>query len=295
MSSATAADIAYASDVPLITTPAVAHVGVYVVDFKRFNVEEGTVEAMFYLNIRSDTNVSINDLEFMNGRVSSVDVIRNTPVEKNYRIYAIMAVDPNLRYFPFDSHSLPIIIEPKILNEDQLRLMIDQNESGLDEEADIPGWTFTSSNSTITNRSYTAGEVPYSRAVFSNGISRDSTSTILKFFLPICLIIIVSLASLLMKVSSRLGLNASMFLAAVLIHWRVASAIPLVAYATFLDIFMIITYATLVMVLLSGILILKYNEAQDMAKVEQISWWSLRIIPVVSLTMYLLLFLWILV
>ncbi len=65
-----------------------------------------------------------------------------------------------------------------------------------------------------------------------------------------------------MKVSSRLGLNASMFLAAVLIHWRVAAAIPLVAYATFLDIFMIITYATLVMVLLSGIHILKYNEAQ---------------------------------
>lgn len=295
MSSATAADMIQASDVPLITTPAVAHVGVYVVDFKRFNVEEGTVEAMFYLNIRSDTNVSINDLEFMNGRVSSVDVIRNTPFEKNYRIYAVMAVDPNLRYFPFDSHNLPIIIEPKTLNQDQLRLMIDQDDTGLDEEADIPGWTFTSSNYTVTNRSYTAGEVPFSRAVFSNGISRDSTSTILKFFLPICLIVIVSLASLLMKVSSRLGLNASMFLAAVLIHWRVASAIPLVAYATFLDIFMIITYATLVMVLVSGIMIMKYNEANDTARVDQISWWSLRIIPAVSLTLYFLLFVWMIV
>jgi hypothetical protein len=231
----------------------------------------------------------------MNGRVSSVDVIRNTPFEKNYRIYAVMAVDPNLRYFPFDRHNLPIVIEPKTLNEDHLHLVIDQNESGLDEESDIPGWSFTSSGVSVTNRSYSKGEVPYSRAVFSHGISRDSTSTILKFFLPICLIVIVSLASLLMKVSSRLGLNASMFLAAVLIHWRVASAIPLVAYATFLDIFMIITYATLVMVLLSGILILKYNEAQDREKVEQISRWSLRIIPVVSLTLYFLLFVWMIV
>jgi hypothetical protein len=295
VSSATAADIAHASDELIMTPPAVAHVGVYIVDFKRFSVGEGTVEAMFYLNIRSDTNVSISDLEFMNGRVSSVDVIRNTPTEKNYRIYAVMAVDPDLRYFPFDSHNLPIILEPKTLNEDQLSLVIDPGETGLDEEADIPGWTFTSSNSTVTNRSYTAGEIPYSRAVFSNGISRDSTSTILKFFLPISLIIIVSLASLMMKVSSRLGLNASMFLAAVLIHWRVADAIPLVAYATFLDIFMIITYATLVMVLVSGIMILKYNESKDTARAEQISWWSLRIIPVVSLTMYFLLFLWIMV
>ncbi len=115
----------------------------------------------------------------------------------------------------------------------------------------------------ITNQTYVADEVPYSRAVFSYGIERDVASTILKFFLPISLIIIVSLASLLMKVSSRLGLNGSMFLAAVLIHWRIADAIPLVAYATFLDFFMIITYATLVMVLVSGILILKFTEDKN--------------------------------
>jgi len=105
------------------------------------------------------------------------------------------------------------------------------------------------------------------------------------------LIVIVSLSSLLMKVSSRLGLNASMFLAAVLIHWRVADAIPLVAYATFLDIFMIITYATLVMVLVSGILIMKYNESKDTVRLGQVDYWSLRIIPAVSLTLYFLLFL----
>jgi hypothetical protein len=295
VSSATAADIPHASDIPLIQSPAVAHIGVYVVDFKRFNVEEGTVETMFYLNIRSDTNVSISDLKFMNGQVISVDVIQNIPSEKKYRISAVMAVDPDLRYFPFDSHNLSIIIEPKTLSEDQMLLMIDQDDTGLDEQADMPGWTFTSSSSTVTNRSYTPGEVPFSRAVFSHGISRDSTSTILKFFLPISLIIIVSLASLLMKVSSRLGLNASMFLAAVLIHWRVVASIPLVAYATFVDIFMIITYATLVMVLVSGIMIMKYNEANDMARVEQISWWSLRIIPAFSLTLYILLFVWMIV
>ena len=132
---------------------------------------------------------------------------------------------------------------------------------------------------------------PYSRAVFSYGIERDTASTLLKFFLPISLIIIVSLASLLMKVSSRLGLNGSMFLAAVLIHWRIADAIPLVAYATFLDFFMIITYATLVMVLVSGILILKFTEDKNTERVEQVNRWSLRIIPALSISLYFLLFL----
>jgi len=118
----------------------------------------------------------------------------------------------------------------------------------------------------------------------------DTASTVLKFFLPIMLIIIVSLSSLLMKVSSRLGLNASMFLAAVLIHWRVADAIPLVAYPTFLDFFMIITCATLVMVLVSGILILKFTEAKDTAKVDLIHCWSIRIIPLLAIVLYIILF-----
>jgi hypothetical protein len=286
-----AADRANESAPLKITSPAVVHIGVYVVDFKRYSVEEGTVDSTFYLTIRSETNITINDLEFMNGRVTSVDVIRDTSFEKNYRIAAVMAVDPDLRHFPFDNHILPFFIEHKTLDGEHLRFVIEESETGLDEEASLPGWAFTGNRFTITNRSYAAGEVPYSRAVFSYGTIRDSTSTILKFFLPIGLIIFVSLASLLMKVSSRLGLNASMFLAAVLIHWRVVDAIPLVAYATFLDLFMVITYATLVMVLVSGILILRYNEAKDSLRVEQISCWSLRIIPAISLAMYGLLFL----
>jgi hypothetical protein len=82
-----------------------------------------------------------------------------------------------------------------------------------------------------------------------------------------------------------------MFLAAVLIHWRIADAIPLVAYATFLDFFMIITYATLVMVLVSGILILKFTEDKNTKRVEQVNRWSIRIIPALSISLYFLLFL----
>ena len=272
--------------------PAVVQVGVYAVDFNRFSVADGTYEANFYLNLRrSDAPVSIGDIEIMNGHAGSVETVLDTPDEKNYRITATMTADPDLRHYPFDNHTLPIEIEPKLLNEHDLVLAIDRENTGLDTEADLPGWEFTGHDAAITNKSYVAGEVPYSRAVFNYGIRRDSASTILKFFLPIMLIIIVSLSSLMMKVSSRLGLNASMFLAAVLIHWRIADAIPIVAYATFLDYFMIITYATLVMVLVSGILILKFTEAKDPARVELVNRWSIRIIPPLSILLYALLFL----
>lgn len=270
--------------------PEIVQIGVYVVDFNRFSVADGTVESNFYLTLKSDTPVSINDVEIMNGHATSVDTILDTPHKKEYRIVATITADPDLRRFPFDRHTLPIEIEPKLKNEQAMVLVIDPSETGLDSEADLPGWELISTSSAIKNQSYVEGEIPYSRAIFNYGIGRDSPSTLLKFFLPIMLIIIVSLSSLMMKVSSRLGLNASMFLAAVLIHWRVADAIPLVAYATFLDLFMIITYATLVMVLVSGILILKYTEAKDTARVEQINYWSLRIIPPLSISLYCLVF-----
>jgi hypothetical protein len=271
-------------------TPTVVHIGIYVVDFKQFSVEEGTYTTNFYLNLRSDANVSIDDFELMNGHITSIDTITDTPKEKNYRIFGTMTADPDLRLYPFDKHTLPIIIEPKVLTEKDMIFVIDDNNTGLDADANLPGWELTVTDARITNQTYVADEVPYSRAVFSYRIERDVASTILKFFLPISLIITVSLASLLMKVSSRLGLNGSMFLAAVLIHWRIADAIPLVAYATFLDFFMIITYATLVMVLVSGILILKFTEDKNTKRVEQVNRWSIRIIPAISISLYFLLF-----
>jgi hypothetical protein len=273
------------------TAPQVVQIGIYIVDFNRFSVATGTVETDFYLTLKSDTPVSINDFELINGRTTSVDTISDTPHEKEYRINAELTVDPDLRRYPFDQHIIPIEIEPKFNNEQNLVFRIDPAKTSIDPEADLPGWEFIAVSSKVTNKSYVTDEVPYSRAIFDYGIRRDVASTILKFFLPILLLIVVSLSSLLMKTTSRLGLNASMLLAAVMIHWRVVDAIPLVAYTTFLDMFMIITYGTLVMVLISGILTMKCMETKDTVRAEQINRWSLHGIPPLTVTLYCLLFL----
>jgi hypothetical protein len=277
------------------TSPQVVEVGVYIVDFKSFSVEQGTVQANFYLSLRSDAPVSIDDIEFVNGHALSVDTLTDTPDRKYYRIIAGFDADPDLRLYPFDRHLLDMEIESKTRDAGSFRFVIDENATGLDPESDLPGWEYGTTSSSVEIHSYDTDELPYSRAVFATAIKRDTTSTILKFFLPILLIVIVSLSSLLMKVTPRLGLNASMFLAAVLIHWRVADAIPLVAYATFLDFFMIVTYATLVMVLVSGILIMKFTELKDTAKADLVYYWSMRIIPPLSIILYTILFIAILV
>jgi hypothetical protein len=206
-----------------------------------------------------------------------------------------MHTDPDFHRYPFDRHTLPVIIEPRVRNTSEIIFVIDSKTTGFDPLTTFPGWEIGKSRAYVMNNTYGDEEIPFSRAVFSYEISRDSFSTFLKFFIPIMLIILISLSSLLMKVTSRLGLNASMFLAAVLIHWRIADAMPNVSYPTFLDYFMILTYATLMMVLVSGILIIYFSEAKDPVRIEQVNRWSIRIIPALSISLYAVLFLTLLI
>lgn len=271
--------------------PQIVHLGTYVMDFSNYDSREGSFKSSFFVTLTSDRPVNTTDFEMMNGRADTIGLLVDTPNKKYFRVFATLDTEPDFHRFPFDKHTLPIIVEPRLRNTTEMIIVIDNQTTGLDPLASLPGWRFHRSNNYVMNHTYEGEEVPYSRVVFSYDVTRDSLSTFLKFFLPVMLIVIVSLSSLLMKVTSRLGLNASMFLAAVLIHWRIADAMPMVEYATFLDYFMIITYAVLVMVLISGILIMMYNERKQAEMVDRINYWALRVVPAVAITLYIVLFL----
>jgi len=48
------------------------------------------------------------------------------------------------------------------------------------------------------------------------------------------------------------------------------------------------------MVLISGILILKYTDTGETEKVREINFWSIRIIPAITITLYLIVFVFLL-
>lgn len=272
------------------TLPQVVQVGIYVININNFNVGDGSFETNFYLTLKSETPVSLGDIDLVNGQTTSVDPILDTPNDKSYRIFANMNTNPDLHQYPFDQHHLPIEIEPKKYDESRMILTIHKNSTGHEPESGIPGWYLVAEESYNLSKSYGAGETPYSRAVFRYDIRRETTSVILKFFLPILIIIILSLSSLLIRGPSRVTMNASLIIVAVFIHWRISDAIPLVAYATFLDVFMIITYITMALDLLSGVFIQRFTESDNPVCAEKVNFWGIRVIPLFSIILYLLLF-----
>lgn len=275
--------------------PQVISIGTYVLDITNYDARSGTFEINYFGTLTSDRPINMNDFETMNGVADKMVLFSDTPTRKYFRISGSMHTDPDFHRYPFDRHTLPVIIEPRVRNTSEIIFVIDRKTTGFDPLTTFPGWEIGKSRAYVMNNTYGDEEIPFSRAVFSYDISRDSFSTFLKFFIPVMLIILISLSSLLMKVTSRLGLNASMFLAAVLIHWRIADAMPNVSYPTFLDYFMILTYATLMMVLVSGILTIYFSEAKDPVRIEQVNRWSIRIIPALSISLYAVLFLTLLI
>ncbi|WP_319578385.1 hypothetical protein [uncultured Methanospirillum sp.] len=270
--------------------PAVITVGVYVVDFKKFDVQEGTSEVDFYLHLKSGFPITINDIELMNGDITSVDQVHNTTYDKYYRVHATVSTDLTLQNYPFDSETIRIELEPKDLYENEAVLAIDTIKTGMDPSEKIDGWSFVNVSSSIDSQIFPGDGKAYSRATFCYTMKREALSNVLKFFLPIFLIVCISLFSLLMKVTSRLSLNSSMFLAAVLIHWRVVSEIPNLSYGVFLDIFMVITYATLMMVLISGILRIHFTDSGQKERAELVHRVSKWFIPAFCILNYIWLF-----
>ncbi|GAB6285426.1 MAG: hypothetical protein STSR0009_16270 [Methanoregula sp.] len=126
--------------------------------------------------------MTIDDFEIMNGHVTPQETILDTPYVKKYRIAATVTVDPDLRRYPFNVHTLPVILEPKLKNEQAMVVFINETVSGVGPDVDLPGWRFTDTRFFTSNQSYIPDEIPYSRAVFSYTINRDVASTILKSF-----------------------------------------------------------------------------------------------------------------
>lgn len=273
----------------------VVNVGVYVLNVGNFDLSTGSYTVDFYLDLRCNQTCDPSNFEFMNGRATSMSELINTSTEKFYRIQASLSDNIDLKQYPFDSHELPIEMEDAEQTSDQQVYAYDVNNSGVDPAVVLVGWDLTGYNGTVVNHYYVPYDQTYSRFIFNIDIQRIFLAAILKTFLPVVFIVIVGLLALLIEdrgsIWTRIGINTSALIAAVMFHLNVTSSIPPVGYLTFADKFMMVTYVSLVLGLLSSILMIMYAKAGDEKLEKKIYTWSLYLIPLVTLLGYAVLFL----
>ncbi len=266
----------------------------YVLNIGKFEIATGSYTVDFYLGMKCDRPCSPGGFEFINGRATSIDKLIDTPTEKFYRIQAALSQNIDLRQYPFDRHSLLIAIEDKARTTEDQVYVLDEESSGIDPGVVIVGWQLDGWRARVAEHYYQPYDETFSQFVFEIDISRVGLTSAIKSFLPVFFMVFVALLTLLLradKVTTRLTLNISTLLAAVLFHLNLTSSIPPTGYLTFADRFMITTYVILLTVLFSGILLMRHTEGKNEAMANRIYKTALYAIPVFTVLIYALLFL----
>jgi hypothetical protein len=275
--------------------PVKVYVGVYVLNLGKFELATGAYTVDFYLSLRSQEPVEMGDFEFMNGRATTVDKLIDTPTEKFYRIQANLSQNLDLRRYPFDEHLLTIEIEDKRRTVDELVYVVDEQSCGVDPGVIVVGWRLAGWEAKVLAHDYEIYGETYSRFVFGLRIQRVILNAVIKSFLPIACMVLVGFLSLLLapdNVTTRLSLNISTLLGAVMFHVNLTASIPPVGYLTLADRIMIATYVVLVVILFSGVAILRWAEREDKkALALRVYHQALGLIPPLAVALYLLVFL----
>jgi len=251
--------------IPFASAAQEVNIGAYVLNVGKYELATGSYTIDFYLSIKCDQKCDPN-IEFMNGRATSLEKIIDKPNDKFYRIQASLQEQVNLESFPFDEQKLTILIEDKEKPIDDFIFIPNADEAGLDPAVKFVGWQIQGWQHNTTIHNYEVYDEQYSQYQFEITIGRSPFNAVLKTLLPVFFIVLITLFSFIIdpdKITNRLTLVTSSLVAAVMFHVNIANQLPPVGYLTFADKFMVLTYVVLLFSLATSIVLLELSERKD--------------------------------
>ncbi len=279
--------------------PVHVRVAVYLVSLGRLDTANGTFTADFYLSFRCDRPCDAQDFEFTNGRATALDRQLNTPTRQDYRVFATLQDNFDLRRYPFDRHVLSIDLEHKTLDGRQLVYTPDPQHSGVSPDVVLTGWELVPGWQTaVTDRHLPTFEEDYSHFRFSVTIRRATLAAVLKTLLPSLIITLSGFLALLLhapeKAQARTAALGSALVGTVLFHLNMTSSIPPVGYLTFADRFSLINYLGLFVGLASSVWMLIEDSRKRavrevlLQRVDRVSHFFLWFTPLLWVGLHLL-------
>ncbi len=235
-----------------IVYPQEVETGLYLINLGAFNIDDGTIDVDFYISFTAAAgDVKLPDINFeiINGTEKGRYTANDLSGEKIYRVKATILVPVNLRDFPFEKHSLKIILEDKVLSISKLKFKSDKIMSGLDEAVFIPGYNIVSWNVETNTHYYPAFKEDYSQFIYYLNIEKPILNAFLKTLMPvICMVIVVLLSFFIQnsEIENRIAAITSGLLGVIMFHSSVAGQLPPIGYLTFADKVFLISYAIII-------------------------------------------------
>lgn len=228
-------------------------VDTYLFDIDDFNLMKGSYEMIFYMGFTCLPNCDHLHFEYINGKVEAIDEFKSSPTFKYYRVTARLSQDMDFHRYPFEKHTLHIILEDKFLNHDLLEFIPDAKHSGLNKDINLLGWSEEPSwSAKVVNFHYPNYNETNSRYIFTMEIVRPLIAGILKNIVPGVFIMLIGFLTMFLnadKAVNGLAIASGALISMILLHLATISNIPENDYMTYLDSFMLVNYLGLLLLL----------------------------------------------
>ena len=273
----------------------VMSVGVIIMGLSSVNERAGTWDADFYLyeewppaaNFAPQTEV-VNEVE-RHGTQFEAITLRDGLCIRSHRIHSTLRAPYNLRAFPFDRQQLAIELSDDEFVANELVYQGRPSAIGFDDSvrATLSGWKLERElefGREIRDFRSERGGPAYDYAAFRFEIRRHITFHLIKFFLP--LLLIVALAFSVFWIDSddlgaALTIGVTCLLAVIAFQFAEASALPEVAYLTLADRVYVVCYVAIAMAVFETIFTNSVSRRGDKPRALRIDRRCRKIFPAI--------------
>lgn len=283
--------------------PRNVYVGTYLSDVSDFDLKGGRFKADLRVWVKWLGDDTVPDVTFENGEVDSKEELGREHDAAwhsvQWRVQGTFRGDFPVNAFPFDRQTLPVIFG---LNSSDGVLVPDLGASGMSPSFSITGWSYEPAFSArAEERVYRSdlGSVAdegkdshQRRAVFSVEMKRPFGPYLIKFALPLALILLVALLALLLP-AERLDVRSAMGITALLsciaFHYTQADTLPNVTYLVAADKLFLGAYVFVAATLVLSIASFRLNDQRPLIarSADRAGLWLLPGISVVGLVVLL--------
>jgi hypothetical protein len=249
--------------------PLKIRVSVYMMSIGKPDIGSGVYTADFYLVMHCNRKCDPSGFEVINGKITFLDKQDESDTMRVFRVNANLTAPLELRRYPFDRHTLSIIIEDRLRPTSQLQYVGEDQSHGFDPSVQVPGWVLDKASATahVSVHHYPVFDAPYddySQYVYDIDIGRAPLAAFMKVLFPALAIMATAFFGLALRPDravNRLGIHTGTLTAAILFHLNVTSSIPATPYLVDADKFMLGNYVGLVSAVLSTVVMMVRYES----------------------------------
>ncbi len=229
--------------------PRRVYVGAYLSDVSDFDLKAGRFKADLRVWLKWLGDEKVPNVTFENGEIESKDELGTESDGQwrsvRWRVQGTFRGDFPVHAFPFDRQTLPVVFG---LEESEGMLVPDLGDSGMNPVFSVTGWAYApyfNARTEVKEYDSDLGSVRNEgrparlrRAAFTVELHRPFAPYLLKFALPLVLILLMALLALLLpatelEVRSAMGVTA--LLSCIAFHYTQADTLPDVTYVVAAD------------------------------------------------------------